>query len=351
VSNELAIRVSARNETLDSLKLVAIFFVVVIHTFPLYAMEDQQLVAVGLLINQISRFAVPSFFVVSGYLFATHFNFNAPGERLFRTVKRVMFLYVFWCLFYLLPYNVVLIPEGGLKAPWDFSRWHFYMWTASWENFLFGGSKVHLWFLPALACAATISTPFIVRRKTGYLVVIGLALFVLALLAAPYKATPVGIDFGFYTRNGPFLATVFFACGAWLALHPGDVRGRLRIGWVLTLAGLVWHLAELFWLKAHYESYFIYDFNSGTLAYGVGVAMLGIYGAKPLQWRWLRQNGQYSLGIYLLHLFVLEWLLPMNTVLASSAAWSLSLPFIATLITLYLVRFLMRYRICRGVLS
>lgn len=342
---------TARNATIDSLKLVAIFFVIVIHSFPLLFEQDQRLFNIGLLLNQVARFAVPGFFLVSGYLFATSFNFDHPGQRLSRTAKRLLTLYLFWCVFYMLPYAVARIPAGGWRAPWDFTMQHYYLWTLSWQSFLFGGSKAPLWFLPALLCSAVISTPFIHARRTGYLLIIGLILYGVALLSGPYQQTPIGFDIGFYSRNGPFFGTVFFASGAFMALNPGEPGRRLAIAYVLTGVGLVWHLTESFWLIRHYEGLTVYDFNAGTLAFGVGAGMLGIYGARVLQVRWLVENGRYSLGIYLLHLFVMDFLVPLNVFLLSSLLWQLAMPFLVMVLTLALVKYLMRYAICRKLLS
>jgi surface polysaccharide O-acyltransferase-like enzyme len=343
--------VNARKETLDSVRLVAVFFVIGIHSFPLFLVADQNLVRLGFIFNQICRFAVPSFFVVSGYLFAKNFDHAQPLKRLSRTSKRLATLYLFWCVVYLLPYNVALIPTDGWDAPVKFAHWHFYMWTLSWENFLFGGAKTQLWFLPALLCAAVISTPFIYFRRIGYLLVLGLILFGIALLSSPYRETPIGFDPGFFTRNGPFLSTVFFASGVLMAQENREPRNRLVLGYVLTGVGLAWHLAEALWLKQYYDGPTIYDFNSGTLAFGIGAAMLGIYGAKPLQSRWLVENGKYSLGIYLLHMFVMDLLYPLNRILASNVLWSLVLPVLTIVLTLQLVKFLLRYAPLRKVLS
>ncbi|MGL4563857.1 MAG: acyltransferase family protein, partial [Halioglobus sp.] len=115
---------NARKETLDSVRLVAVFFVIGIHSFPLFGVADQNLVRLGFIFNQICRFAVPSFFVVSGYLFAKNFDHAQPLKRLSRTSKRLATLYFFWCVFYLLPYNVGLIPTDGWDAPLKFAHWH-----------------------------------------------------------------------------------------------------------------------------------------------------------------------------------------------------------------------------------
>ncbi|MBQ0069089.1 MAG: acyltransferase family protein, partial [Bacteroidales bacterium] len=55
-----------RNNTLDIMRLVAAFFVVCLHTTD-HAFGDNQTVCT--LLNAFSRFAVPFFFVITGYYF------------------------------------------------------------------------------------------------------------------------------------------------------------------------------------------------------------------------------------------------------------------------------------------
>ena len=339
-----------RVKTTDSLKLVAIFFIVTIHSLPFWPLEPLGDSTLFLVINQVCRFAVPAFFVLSGYLYATNFNHERPFHSYFRTTKRLGFLYVFWCLIYLIPYNIVLIPTGGMRASIDFSNSHYQAWTNGWQSFFLAGSKVHLWFLPALWLAVTLSTPLIVQKNKVILLVVAITLFLLALFGGPYKETPVGNDLSIYTRNGPFFSMVFFTAGVVLA----GIRKTQRIllySYIIFFLGFFWHFVEFFWLRKHFGSYLINDFNSGTLAYGIGAAMLGIYGAKPLKNAWLEKNGRYALGIYLLHMFVIDFFMPLRIPLANNPFWEVGKVFVFFLLTLWLVKALVKYPMFKKVLE
>jgi len=339
-----------RIKTIDSLKLVAIFFIITIHSLPFFLLQGFGESTLFLIINQACRFAVPAFFVLSGYLYATNFNHKRPLDSYLRSTKRLGFMYIFWCLFYLIPYNISLIAAGGMHASIDSANQHYHLWTSGWESFFLAGSKAHLWFLPALWLALTLSTPLIIQKNKFLLLSVAVTLFVTALFGGPYKETPLGIDLPIFPRNGPFFSMIFFTAGVVLS----GVKKTPRVllwSYIIFFIGLLWHFAEFFWLREHYESIYIYDFNMGTLAYGVGAAMLGIYGAKPLTNKWLEENGRYALGVYLLHLFVIDFFIPLGVPLANNVFWEIGKLFLFFLLTLWLVKKLVRYPILKKVLE
>ena len=339
-----------RIKTIDSLKLVAIFAIVMIHSTPFFSQKGLGESIPFLIFNQAGRFAVPAFFVLAGYLYASNFNSRRPLESYLRSTRRLGFMYVFWCLAYLIPYNIALTFGKGISAPLNFSIYHYQAWTSSWENFFLVGSKVHLWFLPALWLALTLSTPIMALKSNWLLLAVASTLFVLALLGGPYEGTRFGIDFPVLTRNGPFFSMIFFAAGVVLA---GVKRTQRLLFWsyLIFFIGLIWHFAEFFWLREHYKGYFIYDFNTGTLAFGIGAAMLGIYGAKPLTNNWLQENGRYALGVYLLHLFIIDFFMPLRVPLANNFFWEVGKIFIFFLLTLWLVKALVKYPAFKRVLE
>jgi surface polysaccharide O-acyltransferase-like enzyme len=107
-----------RLENLDALKGVSIYFVIVLHSLPIINSEKSPLIN-DFLVN-LSRFAVPCFFIISGYLSGE----KAMQDKYYaiKIIKRIILLFLFWNLFYLAaPMNIDKMTEFGyLKIKyWD----------------------------------------------------------------------------------------------------------------------------------------------------------------------------------------------------------------------------------------
>ena len=77
-------------------------------------------------------------------------------------------------------------------------------------DLLLESTALHLWFLVSLI----ISLPIIwlVNRRSAIPgVIVGAGLFIIALLAGPYRGSLVSIELGFNPRNGPFFGMIFIA--------------------------------------------------------------------------------------------------------------------------------------------
>lgn len=83
--------------SLDVLKLVMSIVVIAIHTDPTYYYNGE----VKLVYNLICSFAVPVFFLASGYLISMKFKFSDSHDHIFiRQLKKDGILYVKWMLIY-----------------------------------------------------------------------------------------------------------------------------------------------------------------------------------------------------------------------------------------------------------
>lgn len=343
-----------RNNSIDNIRLLAIFGIILLHCFPFFFVLGMR--PAGIVVNQLTRFGVPCFFTISGYLFALRVAHTGATANLRKSLPRIVYLYFFWCIFYVLPYNVSLISSAEPDAHIGFARFHLHSWTANPENFLLGGSKAHLWFLPALFFATIICAPFIAYRKTTAMLVFASLFYTVGLLAGPYKdiighlSLPIGV------RNGPIFSTLPFAIGAALATIK-QPKALFRTGCILTIVGAISQLVEITLLLKYGPSYDpnfpVYpDYLVSTIALGVGPAMIGISGAAaPDNKPWLWGAGRYTLGIFALHFFVMDLFLPVHNALNTTLWWQFTAAPLHFTLTTSLVMCLARIKRLRPLIS
>jgi surface polysaccharide O-acyltransferase-like enzyme len=255
----------------------------------------------GEVLNQMARFAVPFFFCVSGFLFARSCQHDSSVRTLWRYEKRIVSLHLFWSVFYFLNPSVTAVQALG---------W-FESYRVRWQNLiadplalLLESTALHLWFLSSLI----ISLPLIwlVNRRSPLPgVFLGAALFIVALLAGPYRGSPITIELGFNPRNGPLFSMVFIALG-FLTGSASLVPGR-RLAWSLFLLGGALQAFEL--IRLHLEfgaSPFGFNFVGGTLLFGYGAFLLAINSHPSDRFRNLARLGPLATGIYCVHVFFVK---------------------------------------------
>lgn len=120
----MALVEKTHNLSIDILRIVSILAVVLIHTttrtleithFNLLTTQTT------LFLNQISRFAVPLFFMISGFVLELNYPFHSNSIAfLRRRISRIFIPYLFWSAFYIIfiyPQPLVnyfsILPNGG----------------------------------------------------------------------------------------------------------------------------------------------------------------------------------------------------------------------------------------------
>lgn len=208
----------SRIQSVDTIRVFAILGVIAIHSAPFGRSDHNQTYQyLHIAITQGARFAVPFFFVVSGYFFGIKVkNRELVVPVSWHISKRLFVIWAFWSLIYILPYDLFSAFEHGLLGPLKIVYWNLISIADKPTQFLFQGSKVHLWFVVSLAISTMISAAFLrfwPSRSLLPLMLFAIWLYVFGLCAKAYSETPIGIDIGFNTRNGPFFSTIFFVTG------------------------------------------------------------------------------------------------------------------------------------------
>lgn len=148
---------SQRNIGIEYLRVFASLAVIVIHVS---ALAIRQTVGysyeIGMVFDAFSRFAVPVFFMISGYLMIQPQK-EITFKQIFRkTWQRIIVPLLFWLIIYLALSVGWYVVQFDLSAP-----------QAIFERLLSGETLYHFWFLPVLACYY-LATPFFVQMVKKY---------------------------------------------------------------------------------------------------------------------------------------------------------------------------------------
>ncbi len=285
MADEILLARPDRNTSIDAMRYVFSFAIVLLHCLP--PAQHPPYPDWAALVAIACRVSVPFFFITSGY-------FLRPLARLdlsvvFKPLNRLLPIYLFWMLAYFVFLQICPIQQ------WSFSP----------RDMISGGSAFHLWFLPALGLALVLvsaGTSLTGIRATGTLCVV---------LAA------IGVIFSSYhnvlhlpgnpQRGGLFVAPLFVYLG--LCAKVGNwTLGR----WAAPAIGLSYIaliLEEWLIYRASHAAVFVsHDFTIATYLVGL-TCFLGVRQIPRSKFvDRLAWSGRISLTVYATHVFFL-WLL------------------------------------------
>lgn len=305
------------NYSIDSLRAIAIFFVVLLHIDALKPGPDAS--APFLLLRDLWRIAVPFFFATSAYFFARRLGNPKPGTRPVRqTLLRLSLIYVVWSLFHLVNLPVITTTLSQTASL------HAYYWNlaahyqraiahalADLPHFILTGGTYHLWFIPALMFGLAIVATAIRLQLSRWL----LAIAVLIHVADSYFLN-------FWQEN--FLVALV-SCAIGLQLQQmRDIRTPHAVMLLLTGVAINTYLTLALHITDAQTSI---AYGPGTLLMTAGLLMLAFARPNFGKSTWLPTIGTYTLGIYAIHPLFDQYLsdLPYWQGAAGSSALALSI--------------------------
>ncbi|MEP7453564.1 acyltransferase [Phyllobacterium sp. SB3] len=281
---------SARHAGIDAGRWVAFIAVVILHVFPTH---DSGTVSWRAILDVICRFAVPFFFLASGFFLSQ--KPKGFWNELTSKIRRLFPLFVVWAIFYIVlspPPVTVFFSAYFLK-----------------DLLINGGPGFHLWFLPSLGfCLALF---IILKRFFSQTVLLGFGavLYCLGLSYGEFENYPGLPDMHWDVRNGPFFGFFFIAIGYFFKrkqFAPSPAHCLLLAG-----TGLLCQLAEADLLFVSEIRGFADDINFyfGTVAYACGVFLYcSTLKANRGVLKLAAELGKYTLGFYCLHVAII-WML------------------------------------------
>lgn len=288
------------DHAIDLLRVVSILAVVMIHTTTrtIEASKfDLQRVPWTLFLNQISRFAVPLFFMLSGYVLELNYPFHANYFKyLKKRITRILVPYVFWSgIYYYLVYRQHTM--GYVQAMFQ------------------GDASYQLYFVPALLIFYMIF-PLIhkfykVICNKWALVILGL--LELYILFQDYNNRPI---FAFYPLRIACLNYYIFLLGV-VASHHKDRLILFINKWRIILASVtiifgsyVFYEGFNLYMKTHNYLYFYSQWRISILAYTILLtATIYIFFHNHIaKFSLVQKFSRLTFFVFFIHVIVLETL-------------------------------------------
>ncbi|MBC7004713.1 acyltransferase family protein [Photobacterium sp. BZF1] len=311
-------------------RLIALLGVIAIHsqlfmTAPLINGEPW----LGLLINQLSRFAVPLFFILAGYFIAPKLV-ALPTSTLKQYSLPLLKVWLVWSvIFFLVPFNLQLALESGYLA----ERSGYWQYLLSQPlNTLFEGSLVHLWYIPGLVCCLLVIAACCYKKKLNLILPVAIALYLFGLAAGSY-APLTGIESPLFTRNGPFMSTLMLTIG--FLIRQKDWQLSFSKALMLALIGMGMHLAEALYLTRYDVPFNMHDFLTGTPLWATGIFFMLKQRPQFGQAMAKLNISKHVLGIYLIHLLIIIYLMRLLPMLGFTGYANDILRFVLTCIISY----------------
>lgn len=343
----------SRIEGVDVLRVAAIISVIAIHTVPFASRPSFIGHELGLAtaINQSARFAVPLFFILSGYFWAQKCSDErdvyGPSASM---AKRIGFLLLAWSIIYLLPTDIIDAFATGPLGPIQQLYWNLSSVAARPLDAVLQGTKVHLWFLAGLLWSLAISALMVRYKHERLLAAMAIALYLTGIAGKAYSDTPLGFHTEFNLRNGPFFSLIFFVTGYFL--HRSKPSGTwLPTGLSIAALGVFLHFAELQLLSRNWATSMVQDYVIGTYLFGLGVAMIALANPRYLRAPRIASIGPLVLGIYTSHFIFVDLLKPLDRQFAGNWIWSISYVAAVFILSCALVRVLLKFNLTRKLVA
>jgi surface polysaccharide O-acyltransferase-like enzyme len=266
----------------DTFRLLAVFFVVVVNTqYPNLPEHTVAWVKLAL------RWAIPFFFILNGYFLASRSE-RTKSLDIRAAVERLAWIFLVWNLIYL---PLEIWGDGlNLRGVFD---------LLSAPLFLFTGSYHHLWLISSLLFGYLFIAILNHYNAKRILPIVSIVSLAIGLLGGGYQIFKLGFVLGFNIPR--FWLSIPFLYMGWLTY-----RGGYFAWWVAVLLIVFGAALQIFEAQVLYTYFWLpldnRQFLLGTILLAYGMAWLALANVSvlwhPLLAKWGRE---YSLGIYLIH--------------------------------------------------
>ncbi|MEH7549851.1 acyltransferase [Neobacillus vireti] len=297
-----------RNYSIDTIKCFAIFSVVILHT-----VTGGYL---GFLVTTLSKFAVPFFFMASGFLLGEKIRLSKNQfHTLFSYIKKISKIYLKWFLFYFLLDLSIMVAYHFVKDSSPVPEMIKYVKKLSLLNVFYYGdatSGYQLWFLPSLIISIILVYFSHKYNMSIAILIFSLVLNIIGLFGQSYSFL---IDLNINTRDPLFFGLFytclgfFFSCKHNLFIKKYS-RGNLYLFLVVIFALL--QVMERYILTKVYSGQYG-DYFISTIFLSFFLFLFVVNNTQLGKYSFFVKIGRNSLGIYVIHIAFIKII---NTALA-----------------------------------
>ncbi|MCR8641076.1 acyltransferase [Paenibacillus sp. N1-5-1-14] len=298
-----------RNYAIDFIKFFAIFIVVSVHTGFLKGFYVTELLDLHFFINTFSRFTVPFFFVISGFLIGQKAH-NDPSKAYFKHyLWKTTKLFASWTLFFFLYDTVVRILFAVIRG--ESQKLYGYLDTFFSINTLYYGPPAtahQLWYLTALIWSVILLFVFVKWKKLNLLLI---ASFVLNLIGIFGQSYSVLAKLPIETRDALFYGLFYLTLGYYMAVHYKSIQSKL-----MKLPAKI-YLALFFFFSITQmmeRAYLLYQYGAGigenyyfsTIPLIVSLILFVLASPALGKGTFVSKIGKTTVGIYVMHTFFIS---------------------------------------------
>lgn len=285
----------------------ACLLIIILHTSPFEQISRE----VHLLFsNVITRWAVPYFFILSGYLYYS--NRLRKNKYFKKYITKVIEIYLFWIIIYF-PHKMLFVVKHWNEQP-----------LLEWiENTIvdvvYMGFYQHMWFIPALVMAIIFLEGAIIAKEHREYIwkifsLFAVCLYFLGALAGMYGrslnlANCLNTVFG-TTRNGLFFGIPSVMLGAALAKNENKITSIRKFDLVvLGSLSIVLNIFEVC-VCSYYKIVVEYSYGISTILFPLMI-MIYLIRVKETELQWININrvaqicDDNSMSFFYLHPLVL----------------------------------------------
>ena len=311
-----------RIHSIDGLRAVAVFFVVIAHVQP-FAGFGAYGNYIYFLLDTIGQFDVPFFFVTSGYFLKSKLESSSAKSTVRSSLRKLGSLYLFGIALYIsavaLTTGIGLLSGRRLGARLGSS-----LENLSPVGVVYYGDAIAppLWFLTALFFAICLVSLFVAIGKTRYLLPTAAAAHVLGLIGQNY---PTVLGLSIPTRDALFFGFFYVALGFWISAirwSPSQKRQKTYLG--IIAVAIVGQIAEQYAINYLFRGLTISQetyTSEYTLSTIVLVFALFAYALSNPDWAKgtiVPRLGTLAVGVYLVHFPVFHVLKALNRLLIAT---------------------------------